>query len=83
LIISENLNGLDMRAAAVHFDQSFQKSEERKVRKRAKALTYVLSPCPASSKCIFIRHDPGDGLDCVFCKACGGLPCNISYYISQ
>ena len=43
LIISENLNGLDMRAAAVHFDQSFQKSEERKVRKRAKALIESMS----------------------------------------
>jgi hypothetical protein len=27
-----------MCTAVVHFDQSFQKSEERKVRKRAKAL---------------------------------------------
>ena len=43
MIISENLNGLDMRAAAVHFDQSFQKSEERKVRKRAKALIESMS----------------------------------------
>ena len=48
LIISENLNGLDMRAAVqlytvVHFDQSFQKSEERKVRKRAKALIESMS----------------------------------------
>ena len=48
MIISENLNGLDMRAAVqlytvVHFDQSFQKSEERKVRKRAKALIESMS----------------------------------------
>ena len=43
LIISENLIGLDLRAAVVNFDQSFQKSEERKVRKRAKALIESMS----------------------------------------
>jgi hypothetical protein len=43
LIISENLIGLDLRAAVVNFDQSFQKSEARKVGKRAKALIESMS----------------------------------------